>query len=139
MKTTSKQIRYVWWWFTMGLQVGLQAFSRGEYFATNKTMLRLIIMNSLNMKFQSMSWPEFFTAFWAKIWLIHVILFYMICQICLILSTIFTHCALPLHSHHTLHPHWHALDQSLEICEEESALLNLSTYIDVKNSEVCRM
>ena len=55
MKTTSKQIRYVWWWFTMGLQVGLQAFSRGEYFATNKTMLRLIIMNSLNMKFQSMS------------------------------------------------------------------------------------
>ena len=62
-----------------------------------------------------MSWLKLFVTFRAKVWLIQMIFFNMIGKICLILSDVLTHTALPLHPLYTMHPQGHALDQSLEI------------------------
>jgi len=62
-----------------------------------------------------MSWLKLFVTFRTKVWLIQMIFFNMIGKICLILSDVFTHTALPFHPLYTMHPQGHALDQSLEI------------------------
>ena len=97
--------------------VGFQRLSWRKHFGADNATLGLVIVQSLDVNFQSVARPKLLAAFGTEVALVKVVFLNVVCQVCLICTEIVAHCATPTPTHAILSPHlhWHALDHMKQI------------------------
>ena len=100
------------WLHRVTFHVGFQRLSWRKHFGADNATLRFVIVQPLDVNFQSVAGPKLLAALWTEVALVKVVFLNVVCQVCLICTEIVAHCATPTPAHAILSPHlhWHALD-----------------------------
>ena len=91
----------------MTFHVSFQCLPRGKHFRANHAALGLVIVQSLDVDFKSVTRPKLFAALRTEVTLIKMILLDVVCQVCLVGAEIIAHRATPTPAHTILRPHLH--------------------------------